>query len=205
MKHLGRGAVLLACGLIAAGCVPQGQGWASLYKSPQQPKLKVVMPAGAPSISQQFLFTTSDAKHLGIDVIGAVGDPVIAVADGYVAGSYSEPMYGNRVVVEHGPDATGRRIVAVYKHLDSRQVAKGTMVMRGQQLGTIGTTGVLGGGRFPHLHFEIYRQNGSSGETPTDPQIFWVNGPGQVTCFDPAITYDATVFRSTYPVPCRGQ
>lgn len=194
------GAVLLP---LTSGCVQQDHGWASLYKPAQQKKIRVTMPASAPSISQQFLFTTHDAKHLGIDVIGKVGDPVIAVAGGQVTGSFSEPAYGKRVEITHPPDASGKRVVTVYKHLQRRLVEKGDAVARGQPIGLLGTTGMLGGG-IPHLHFELYRQSGPVGETPSDPHLYWADGVGQVTCFDPAVEYDESTFRTTYPVFCNG-
>lgn len=193
----------LAAVLMASGCVPQDHGWASVYKPAQQKKIRVLMPTSAPSISQQFLFTTNDAKHLGIDVIGKVGDPVIAVASGRVTGSFSEPAYGNRVEISHPPDASGKRVVTVYKHLKHRLVSKGDVVVRGQQVGLLGTTGMLGGG-IPHLHFELYRQSGKGRETPSDPHLYWVNGVGQVTCFDLGVDYDDSRFRTTYPVLCNG-
>jgi murein DD-endopeptidase MepM/ murein hydrolase activator NlpD len=189
--------------LLTSGCIPQDYGWAPVYKPAQQPKIAVSIPANAPSISQQFLFTTGDAKHLGIDVIGKVGDPVIAVAIGHVTGSFSELAYGNRVEIIHAPDASGKRAVTVYKHLQQRLVKKGDLVARGQQIGLLGATGVLSGG-IPHLHFELHRQFGPVGETPSDPHLYWVNGVGQVTCFDPAVDYDETRFRTTYPVFCHG-
>lgn len=192
----------LAALLLTSGCVPQDYGWASVYKPDQQNKITVVMPAGAPSISQQFLFTTSGAKHLGIDVIGKVGDPVIAVANGRVTGSFTEPAYGNRVEITHGPDASGRQSLTVYKHLDRRLVAKGDVVARGQRIGTLGTTGMLGGG-IPHLHFELYRQAGAGGKVSADPHRFWVNGVGRVTCFNAGASYDSSRFAMTYPAPCR--
>ncbi|MGJ8569686.1 MAG: M23 family metallopeptidase [Hoeflea sp.] len=188
--------------MLASGCIPQDFGWSPVYKPAQQPKITVSMPANAPSISQQFLFTTGDAKHLGIDVIGKVGDPVIAVAIGQVTGSFSEPAYGNRVEITHAPDASGKRAVTVYKHLKQRLVKKGDLVDRGQRIGLLGATGVLSGG-IPHLHFELYRQFGPVGQTSSDPHLYWVNGVGQVTCFDPAVDYDESRFRTTYPVFCR--
>ncbi len=193
----------MLCVMPALGCIPQNYGWAPVYKEAQQPKLTVSMPANAPSISQQFLFSTGGAKHLGIDVVGKVGDPVIAVASGQVTNSFSEPTYGNRIEITHPPDVSGKRAVTVYKHLQKRLAEKGDMVARGQQIGNLGATGVLAG-RIPHLHFELYRQFGSAGETPSDPHLYWVNGVGQVTCFDPAVDYDESRFRTTYPVFCRG-
>lgn len=191
---------------VASGCVPQDHGWASLYRPAQQRKIAVIMPANAPSISQEFLTDTNSAGHIGIDVIGKVGMPVIAASSGQVAESFSEPMYGNRVVIDHGPDATGNRTLTVYKHLKDRLVSKGDTVSRGQQIGTMGTTGMLGGG-IPHLHFELFREAKPSGPQPADPHLFWANGVGRVTCFDPAASpsesMESTSFRSTYPVPCR--
>jgi murein DD-endopeptidase MepM/ murein hydrolase activator NlpD len=134
------------------------------------------------------LFTTNSTKHLGIDVIGKVGDPVIAAAGGVVTGSFSEPAYGNRVEITHGTDASGKRTRTVYKHLQRRLVSKGDVVARGQQIGTLGTTGMLSGG-IPHLHFELYRQTQGAGLVPADPHRFWVDGVGRVTCFDPAASY----------------
>ncbi len=205
MIFIGRMSAIVVClsaVLLTSGCIPQDNGWAPAYKEAQQPKITVSMPANAPSISQQFLFTTGDSKHLGIDVTGNVGDPVIAVAKGQVTASFSDPSYGNRVEITHAPDASGKRAVTVYKHLQRRLVTKGDLVARGQQIGLLGATGVLSGG-IPHLHFELHRQFGSAGVTPSDPHLYWVNGIGQVTCFDPAVDYDESRFRTTYPVFCR--
>lgn len=192
----------LAAAMFVTACVPRDHGWASLYNVAQENKLSVAMPQNAPSISQQFLFTTNDAKHIGIDIVGRVGTPVIAVADGRVRRSIYEPAYGNRIEIEHGSDAHGKRLLTVYKHLRDRLVEEGAMVARGQLIATLGTTGMLGGG-LPHLHFELFRQTGLKGETPVDPHLFWADGIGRVTCFDAGAVYAPGVFGMTYPVPCR--
>jgi len=127
---------------------------------------------------------------------------VIAAAGGRVRGSYYEPAYGNRIEIDHGPDASGKHAVTVYKHLKDRLVAEGAVVARGQQIAKLGTTGMLGGG-IPHLHFELFRQADGQPDVPTDPHLFWVGGVGQVTCFDPMAVYDIANFRMTYPVHCR--
>lgn len=197
------GSIACLAGLLSsAGCVPHDHGWAASYKTAQQPKIAVVMPPEAPSIAQEFFESTVTAGHLGIDVIDKVGTPVIAAAAGEVQSSFYEPAYGNRVVIDHGPDASGLSTYTVYKHLQKRLLQPGEHVERGQQIATLGVTGALGGG-IPHLHFEVWRQGRPAGGHLVDPQRFWANGPGRVTCFDAAIPVEATGFRMTYPVPCR--
>ena len=79
------------------------------------------------------------------------------------------------------------------------------MVGRGELIGYSGASGMAG--LFPHLHFEMFRLN--EAEPPVaveylDPQLLWVDGVGQVTCFDLARSYPGEPLRLTYPVPCRG-
>ena len=54
-----------------------------------------------------------------------------------------------------------------------------------------------------HLHFEVRRARTGNYYTPYDPMLFWVQGPGRVTCFEAGKTYADTPFQITYPVPCR--
>lgn len=91
--------------------------------------------------------------HPAIDVAGWLGAPVTAPDSGYVvlAGGGWNSGYGNYVIVDHGNGFT-----TLYAHLNSVFVKPGETVSRGQQLGTMGSTGNSTG---PHLHFEI-RYNG---------------------------------------------
>lgn len=198
------GLLMLAGLAIASGCVPKSHGWASGYSAMQQKQVAVIMPTAAPSISQQFLDNPhAPGGHLGIDVTGKTGSPVIAAADGTVVQSFFEPMYGNRVVVEHAAGVHGKRSQTVYMHLSERLVSPGTPVARGQLIARLGATGALAGG-YPHLHFEVHRETspGSGLTLPFDPHLFWADGPGRVTCFDPAASYDSGRFAITYPAPC---
>lgn len=199
------GLLVLAGLATTSGCVPQSHGWSPGYKSLQQQQFAVVMPATAPSISQEFLDNPqAPGGHLGIDVTGKPGSPVIAAADGIVVQSFFEPVYGNRVVVEHAAGVQGKRSQTVYMHLSERLVSPGTPVARGQLIARLGATGALAGG-YPHLHFEVHRETHPGGKLtmPFDPHRFWVDGPGRVTCFDPAASYDPGRFAITYPAPCR--
>ena len=85
--------------------------------------------------------------HYGVDVGGLLGDPVFAADGGIVTiddhGGYS---WGLHITLDHGESRT------LYGHLSSVLVKQGERVAKGDQIGTIGSTGKSSG---PHLHFEV--------------------------------------------------
>jgi len=86
----------------------------------------------------------------GIDIGGAVGDPVYAAADGEVIISRSGGWnggYGNYIVLRH---ANGTQ--TLYAHNNKNLVSITDVVVKGQIIGLVGSTGKSTG---PHLHFEI--------------------------------------------------
>jgi murein hydrolase activator len=85
----------------------------------------------------------------GIGISAAVGTSVKSVSAGTVA--YAGPMgtYGNTVILEHGGGD-----YSVYGSLDRIDVRKGTRVIKGQAVGTVGISDPALGS---HLHFEIRR------------------------------------------------
>lgn len=83
--------------------------------------------------------------HVGIDVAAPTGTPVHAAAAGTVTRSEYNSVRGNVVVIDHGGWTT------LYQHLHTRDVGRGARVAAGQQIGTIGATGLATG---PHLHLE---------------------------------------------------
>ncbi len=165
----------------------------------------VFLPEGAPTISQGYnprpemdSEAKSGAGHEGIDIYAKTGTPVIAPASGIVIDSFSEPFYGNQIVINHGSNENGISVTSRYLHLNERLVNKGDMVVRGQQIGTLGSSGLLAS--YPHLHFEI--RTGPRSES-SNPHKYWVDGVAVVTCFDKNKEYPDIPFRTTYPVPCR--
>jgi murein DD-endopeptidase MepM/ murein hydrolase activator NlpD len=170
----------------------------------------VVLPEGAPTIAQGFNPQRSDGSepipgggHEGIDIYAERGTPVIAPASGIVKASYSEPLYGNQIVIDHGRDKNGRLILSKLLHLNTRLVKKGDAVIRGQKIGTLGSTGLLAS--YPHLHFEIRlgENSGPRWSSPDTPHKYWMDGTGRVTCFEKEKNYPDVPFKTTYPVPCR--
>ncbi|MFZ5565093.1 MAG: M23 family metallopeptidase [Thermodesulfobacteriota bacterium] len=208
-RHMLLKTFLLAVSLcLIGGCANPfvaPRGYAAPDQNPVRPDGgPVVMPAHAPSITQGFApepqADVQNAVHEGIDIYAAMGTPVIAPADGVVIRSYGEPFYGNHIVIDHGTDDRGRSIRTVYWHLDGRLVNKNDSVIRGQLIGALGRSGLLG--LLPHLHFEVRVGTDKEGFTPVNPHLFWADGPGVVTCFDPARHYAPEMFCITYPVVC---
>ncbi|MCB1330705.1 MAG: M23 family metallopeptidase [Maritimibacter sp.] len=211
-----RGLAFVVAGLALSGCINLNEyGKVAPYHRDSRAKIPVQLPPGAPSISNQFLEATRDGEkgHLGLDIAAPVGTPVLAAAPGRVYLSYFEPMYGNRIIIDHGKGADGRRSFTVYKHLDSRNVADGAPVTRGQQIGTLGETGLLSS--YPHLHFEVMREkapgrrvvqgsNWWQGMMQEDPNLFWAAGPGRPTCANTgaAPAGGQGVLPITYPAAC---
>jgi murein DD-endopeptidase MepM/ murein hydrolase activator NlpD len=108
-----------------------------------------------------------DLRHEGIDVAGATGDEVHAVADGIVG--YADNGlrgYGNCVLLVHA-DGT----VSLYAHLSRVTVQPGWRAVRGERIGLVGSTGIARG---PHLHFEL-RSNGRT----FDPEPLFAEIPGR--------------------------
>ena len=90
--------------------------------------------------------------HNGIDMAAPAGSPILAAYDGeVVAAAYSSSM-GNYCMIDHGDG-----LVTIYMHASSIGVSKGQTVVRGEQIGCVGSTGRSTGN---HLHFSV-RLNGS--------------------------------------------
>ncbi|RYE58317.1 MAG: M23 family peptidase, partial [Hyphomicrobiales bacterium] len=86
----------------------------------------------------------------GIDIGGALGDPVSATADGRVViVSSALRGYGTMVIVKHN-----ETFISAYAHLDRALVKENDVVRQGQKIGEMGKTGA----DRVKLHFEIRKQ-----------------------------------------------
>ena len=98
-------------------------------------------------------FTGRKAFHEGVDFSAPTGTPIKAAAAGVVVYSDRHPDYGNMIEIDHGNDLVSR-----YAHASKRLVELGQIVLQGQKIAEVGSTGRSTGA---HLHFEI-RHNDKS-------------------------------------------
>ncbi|MBN9309322.1 MAG: M23 family metallopeptidase [Devosia sp.] len=126
----------------------------------EQPKSEPVL-SGADKfrwpVSGRVITDFANSKGTGINIEAPEGTAVRAAENGQViyAGSGVEG-YGNLILIRH-PNG----YVSAYAHLKDMNVAKGTVVNRGDNIGTAGKTG---GVAKSQLHFELRK-----GATPVDP------------------------------------
>lgn len=92
--------------------------------------------------------------HEGVDFTAPTGTEVYATADGSVKElNRTRRGKGHTIVLDHG-----NGYETLYSHLDGFNVRRGQKVKRGEQIGTVGNTGLS---TAPHLHYEV-RLNGET-------------------------------------------
>ena len=98
-----------------------------------------------PSLS--YITTRFGSGHRGIDLCAPNGTPILAADSGTVIEAGYHWSFGNYLLIDHGNGITTR-----YAHCSALLVGAGSTVTRGQQIATIGISGVATG---YHCHFEV--------------------------------------------------
>jgi len=143
--------VLHAAGVGAAGL-------AFLLLAGHRPPATVVVVPGA-VLTQPFGCTSVAVEpvdaacpgghfHSGIDLAAPQGTPVFTPLPGFAAGGRQPESCGNYVRIDHGGG-----LVTLYCHLSRVLVGGGQLVMAGDRVGAVGSSGNSTG---PHLHFEVH-------------------------------------------------
>ena len=101
------------------------------------------------------------SQHKGIDLAAPVGASIRAMAHGKIVFADPYAGYGKLVVIDHGNGVTTH-----YAHCDKLTVHPGEVVIAGQKIAEVGSTGMSSG---PHLHLEV-RVKGK----PLNPEEYFV-------------------------------
>lgn len=105
--------------------------------------------------------------HNGMDIAAPEGTPVKAGLTGTVTAADYNDSYGNYVILE---DENGYEIR--YAHLNSISVSAGQQIEKGEEIGTVGSTGASTGA---HLHVELLYK----GER-LNPIFYFETGEGSI-------------------------
>jgi len=97
-------------------------------------------------------FAHRQAFHAGIDFAAERGTPIRSAAGGTVVFAGFRPDFGWLVEIEHG-----NGLITRYAHASKLLVQSGAVVVPGEQIAMVGSTGRSTG---PHLHFEVLRNGG---------------------------------------------
>lgn len=132
--------------------------WQGVF--PTVPSAYITSPYGIRGpISQLGGGYTNPKPHLGIDISGGnnnkgLGTPIFVVNDGTVyAVNDNSPSAGKMVWVDHG---AGWKTKYLHMNSISDGIKFGSKLRKGQQIGTMGSTGNSTG---PHLHFDVLKDD----------------------------------------------
>jgi murein DD-endopeptidase MepM/ murein hydrolase activator NlpD len=88
-----------------------------------------------------------EIRHMGVDLTANLGAGVAAINSGVVRKTYTDAVYGNSILIDHG-----HGIFSGYFHLNTIKVKENDVVKKGTIIGTVGKTGYA---TAPHLHLSI--------------------------------------------------
>lgn len=130
-----------------------------LQPPPFQPPLEQARISSGTGYRMDPMGGGTEGLHKGVDLVGPIGAPVMAVLDGVVAEHWLVPgwhygkqyhghaIFGGYIVLDHGDG-----LFSAYGHLSKTFIHEGESIEMGQTIGLLGSTGISTGS---HLHFEI--------------------------------------------------
>jgi|GEM_PF-3388691 len=155
-------------GRYSLGVLPtalRGENWT--YPLPGVPKHKSTAFGrfNAPRRGHRWYRPSCRRGHCGYDLKGPYNMPVVAVLDGVVERVVwrSRRPSGRYVIIKH-PD--GLRTWYMHLHRPRHGLRAGMAVRAGEEIGRLGTTGLIQ--KVPHLHFSLEK----AGEFYVDPEPF---------------------------------
>ena len=101
--------------------------------------------------------STVPKNHTGTDIAAETGTKIISATDGTVIFTSSKGDYGNHLKIQMND------VIILYAHCNKLYVKEGDVIVQGQEIAEVGSTGNTTG---PHLHFEIRYE-----DRYVDPQL----------------------------------
>ncbi|WP_168246469.1 M23 family metallopeptidase [Mameliella sp. LZ-28] len=146
-------------------------------------------------------------SHEGMDFCKRAGSPVIAPLDGRVRFvEQDNAVYGGVVAITSGasvrprPGLAPQQIFVEMVHIVPLQgLRPGQAVTAGQVVGHVQRANRPSIGKSPHVHFALRRCNDWA-TCHLDPNFFWRDGPGRLSCHDGSKPLPPG--RIVAPVPC---
>lgn len=90
-----------------------------------------------------------EVLHRGVDWKAPLGSPVLVAGSGLILEAGAKDKYGNCIIILHD-----EIYQTLYAHLDNIDVKVGEQIVAGQQIGTVGNSGLSMG---THLHYEVIK------------------------------------------------
>ena len=133
-------------------------------------------------------------RHEGMDFCGTTGTKVIAASNGRVVNIVRDnPYRGGSVIIETdfkassngGANSVPKTVYLFYVHITpDPELRRWKEIKAGDFIGTLQPPGKPEIGPLSHVHFATGVCS-RPWNCHIDPNRFWQNGPGIVTCFDP--------------------
>lgn len=95
--------------------------------------------------------------HSGMDFTARIGTDIYATGEGRISFAGWKRGYGNLIEIDHG-----YQYKTWYAHLNEIKIRSGQKVVRGDIIGSVGTSGKSTG---PHLHYEVHYKGESVNPT----------------------------------------
>ncbi len=93
--------------------------------------------------------TNHTKQHNGIDLKAKLGDIVVSPSNGTISETGYNNREGNYIVIKHDNIYQTK-----YTHLSKIKVIEKAQVLKGEEIGEVGTTGLS---TAPHLHYEVFK------------------------------------------------
>ena len=101
--------------------------------------------------TQRYYNGVKGRYHNGHDIAADIGTPIFSPSKGKIILTGNYYYNGKFVMINHG-----NNLISIFLHMNQINVSKGSIVEKGEIIGTVGNTGLSTG---PHLHWSVMLNN----------------------------------------------